>query len=334
VDDDDRERLAARFEEDRPHLRSVAYRMLGSLTAADDAVQEAWLRAGQADIDDVRNLSGWLTTVVTRVCLNLLRTRRTRSEESLDELTERAGDRPYGRPDGRLDVRSDGRSDGRLGGRLGGHGGREPEQEALMADSVGVALLVVLDTLAPVDRVAFVLHDMFAKPLDEIAEILERSPASTRQLASRARRRVQGRTPRPVHGDLARRRRVVDAFLSAARGGDLDALVAVLDPSVVLHADRRVGPTPEPVVVRGATNVAAGAVVAMARARYSGLALIDGTVGLVMAPQGRLRLVLRFEIGAEVADADAGDRITGIEIIAERERLEGIVIEPLEAPTA
>jgi RNA polymerase sigma factor (sigma-70 family) len=287
---DEGARLTDGFEEHRGHLQAVAYRMLGSLAEADDALQEAWMRADRAGTAGVENLGGWLTTVVTRVCLNMLRSRAQRREEPLDAPgPERAADPHAPRHD--------------------------PEQEAVLADSVGVALLVVLDRLAPAERVAFVLHDLFAVPFDEIAPMLERSPAAVRQLASRARRRVQGETPAPGT-DPALGRRVVDAFLAAVRGGDLDALVGLLHPEVVLRADAAAGPTAEPLVVRGAAAVARGAVVAAARARFTGPVLVDGTAGLAMAPQGRLRLVLTFAISE--------GRISGIEIIAEPDRLRAL----------
>ncbi|MHA5052268.1 sigma-70 family RNA polymerase sigma factor [Streptomyces sp. SD15] len=294
---------AERFEEHRSPLRAVAYRMLGSVSEADDALQEAWLRAGRADTRDVENLAAWLTTVVARVCLNLLRTRERRREESLDV-----------RLDLHLDVPS-------ADAAVGPQDGRDPEEEAVLADSVGVALLVVLDTLAPAERLAFVLHDMFAVPFDEIGPMLERSPAAVRQLASRARRRVKGAHPLPG-ADPARRRQVVDAFLAATRGGNFDALVALLHPDVVLHADKAVVPTSEPVVVRGAHTVAKGAMAATGRARFTGLALIDGTVGLAMAPHGRLSLVLAFTI--------VDGLITEIDVVAERERLRRLDIAVLE----
>ncbi|MEV7614478.1 sigma-70 family RNA polymerase sigma factor [Streptomyces sp. NPDC089799] len=284
--------LAERFEADRSHLRAVAYRMLGSVSEAEDAVQDAWLRASAADIGEVQNLTGWLTTVVGRVCLNMLRTRRTRGEEPLDAPAP-------GTPAPRE--------------------GTDPEQEAVMADSVGVALLVVLDTLAPSERVAFVLHDMFAVPFEDIARMIEKTPAATRQLASRARRRVKGGSPLP-EADLSRRRRVVDAFLSATRGGDFEALLALLDPDVVLRADRSVIPTPEPIRVGGALAVAQGAMAAMSRARLTGPALVDGSVGLAMAVNGRLFLVLSFTFGA----GEDADTITGIDIIADEDRLAGL----------
>lgn len=215
--------LTDRFEQDRTHLRSVAYRMLGSLSEAEDALQDAWLRASRADISDVENLGGWLTTVVARVCLNMLRTRRTRGEDPLDEVTP---DADTGGPD-----QEEGRPD--------------PEQEAVMADSVGHALLVVLDTLSPAERLAFVLHDMFAVPFDQIAPMIERTPATARQLASRARRRVKGGTTAPAP-DLARRRQVAQAFLAATREGNFEALVTLLHPDVVLRADKAVVPSPSP----------------------------------------------------------------------------------------
>ncbi|MGW6917234.1 sigma-70 family RNA polymerase sigma factor [Kitasatospora sp. NPDC054939] len=292
--------LAERFEQDRSHLRAVAYRMLGSLSEADDALQEAWLRACGADLAAVQNLGGWLTTVVGRVCLNMLRTRRTRREESYGTSAEAEPGR-LAEPAPAVD----------------------PEEEALLADSVGVALLVVLDRLAPAERVAFVLHDMFAVPFDEIAPMIERTPEATRQLASRARRRVRGGTP-AAGTDHARQRRIVDAFLAATRGGDFDALVTLLHPDVVLRADRMVIPTPEPILVRGAQPVASGAMAAMARARVTGAALLDGTVGLVMAPRGRAVLVLSFEIGDGL--------ITAIEVVAEPERLDGIEIASADGP--
>ncbi|MEV7684785.1 sigma-70 family RNA polymerase sigma factor [Streptomyces bungoensis] len=279
-------RLAARFDADRPHLTAVAYRLLGSAAEADDALQDAWLRARQAGTAGVENLTGWLTTVVTRVCLNQLRARRNRREDPLDAHEP----------------------DAALGAAAG-----DPAREALLADEVGVALLVVLDTLSPAERVAFVLHDLFATPFDDIAPLLGRTPAATRQLASRARRRVRGGTSAPT-GDASRRREAVEAFLAAARGGDFAALFALLAPDVVLHADAHVGPSPAPVTVRGAETVAGGALAAMARARFTGPALLDGRIGLVMAPYGRPRLVLAFSF-------DDTGRIARIEIVAAPDRL-------------
>ncbi|GGQ08637.1 DNA-directed RNA polymerase sigma-70 factor [Streptomyces virginiae] len=290
--------LTERFEEHRSHLRAVSYRMLGSLTEADDAVQEAWLRLRRTDVSEVENLGGWLTTVVSRVCLNMLRSRETRREDSLDAYPAHPADLAVGREDT-----------------------VDPEQEAVMADSVGLALLVVLDTLTPAERLAFVLHDLFAVSFDEIAPLLGKSSAATRQLASRARRRVKG-APLVAEADLARRRRVVEAFLAATRGGHFDDLVSLLHPDVVLRADKAVGPTPRPLVVTGAVTVATGAMAAMQRARATQPALVDGTVGLAMAPLGRLFLVLRFTIEDGL--------ITEIDVVAEPERLAALELAVLD----
>ena len=280
---DDHEWMAERFEENRTHLRAVAYRMLGSLSEADDAVQEAWMRLSRSGTSGVENLGGRLTTVVPRVCLDLLRSRDSRREEPLGAHL----------PEPIVSSEED----------------ADPEHQALLGDSVGLAMLVVLETLAPAERVAFVLHDMFAVPFEEIAPIVRRSPAAARQLASRARRRVQGAATVP-DADLARRREVVDAFLAASRGGDFDALLAVLDPDVVLRADRaavRMGASME---VRGAAAVAdtfAG------RARAAQPALVDGAVGLVWASGGQPRVVFGFTI--------ARGKIVEIELVADPERL-------------
>jgi RNA polymerase sigma factor (sigma-70 family) len=279
---DDHDRLAERFEEHRGHLRAVAYRMLGSLAEADDAVQEAWLHLGRSGADGVENLGGWLRTVVARVCLDRLRARRSRPEEL-------AGVRL---PDPIVDHQD----------------GVDPEHQALLADSVGLALLVVLDTLRPAERVAFVLHDLFAVPFTEIAPLLGRSPAATRQLASRARRRVRGAAPAP-DADLGRQRAVVGAFLAASRAGDFDALVAVLDPDVVLRADQA-GVFRE---VRGAGAVASAALGFAGLAAHARLALVNGAAGLVSAPRGRPVSVLGFTV--------AGGRIAEIDILADPERL-------------
>ncbi len=277
--------LAERFEEHRTHLRAVAYRMLGSPSEADDAVQEAWLRLSRADTSDVENLRAWLTTVVSRVCLNMLRSRRSRREEPLDVHV----------PDP-IVSRAD---------------GMDPEHEALLADSVGLALLVVLEQLAPAERLAFVLHDMFAVPFDDIAPVVGRSPTAARQLASRARRRVQGTAPVP-DADLARQREVVDAFFAASRAGDFDALLAVLDPDVVTRSDAGPG-RPGSVVVRGARAVAERA---MSYARLSPWvrpALVNGAAGAVVAPQGRPFAVMGFTI--------ADGRIVEIDALTDPERL-------------
>ncbi|WP_308293445.1 sigma-70 family RNA polymerase sigma factor [Streptomyces sp. RM72] len=278
--------MARRFELDRPRLRAVAYRILGSLGEADDALQEAWLRADRADTTEVDNPSGWLTTVVARVCLNLLRARDTRREDPLDDGVRRQP--------AVTGIAAD------------------PAEEVQLADEVGIALLIVLDTLGPAERLAFVLHDMFDVPFDDIAAMLDKTPAATRQLASRARRRVRG-VPAP-DADLPRRRRAVDAYLAATRGGDFDALVALLHPDVVLRADAAVVPTPEPVTVSGVEPVARGAMASMGRARTAAVVLVDGRVGMAMAEHGRLRVVLRFDFAAD-------GRITGIDVIAEPARL-------------
>ncbi|MFD8426082.1 sigma-70 family RNA polymerase sigma factor [Streptomyces coelicoflavus] len=278
--------VARQFELDRPRLRAVAYRILGSLGEADDALQEAWLRADRTDTFEVANPSGWLTTVVARVCLNLLRARDTRREEPLDDTSR---------------------------GRAARTGtGTDPAEEAQLADEVGIALLIVLDTLGPAERLAFVLHDMFDVPFDDIAAMLDKTPAATRQLASRARRRVRG-VPAP-EADLPRRRRAVDAYLAATRGGDFDALVALLHPDVVLRADAAVVPTPEPFTVGGVEPVARGAMASMGRARAAAVVLVDGRVGMAMAEHGRLRVVLRFDFAAD-------GRMIGIDVIAEPARL-------------
>ena len=292
---DDREWLTERFEEQRARLRAVAYRMLGSASEADDAVQEAWLRLDRADTGGVDNLTGWLTTVVARVCLNMLRTRMSRREDPLDVWD------------------SDPVSTGEHGS--------DPEQEALLADSVGLALLVVLDQLTPLERLAFVLHDMFDVPFQEIGPIIDRSPAAARQLASRARRRIKGIDAVP-EADVARQRRIVNAFLAASRGGDFEALVALLDPDVVLRADAAAGPTAAPIVLRGAQVVAKGAFAASGRARYTQPARVNGSVGLVMAPHGRLFLVLAFTTKGEV--------ITDIDVIADPERLQQLDLAVLD----
>jgi RNA polymerase sigma factor (sigma-70 family) len=258
---DDTEWLAGRFEQSRPRLKGVAYRMLGSLTEADDAVQEAWLRAVRGNADQVGNLEGWLTTIVGRVCLDMLRSRKSRREDPLDGQ----------------DVTIDG----------------GPEQEAVLAESVGLAMLVVLDTLTPAERVAFVLHDMFGMPFDEIGSATGRSPDAARQLASRARRRVRGADTVP-NPDTARKREVLEAFLAAARGGDLEALVALLDPDVVLRADEAARGTGATAFVQGAATIARGALARQQRAAFGRLVLIDGEPGFILAPRGRLRQAITF----------------------------------------
>ncbi len=280
---DERDWLANRFEENRPHLRAVAYRMLGSVSEADDAVQEAWLRLSRSDASAIENLGGWLTTAVARTCLDMLRSRRSRREEPLGPHVPE----PI--------VSSD--------------EGTDPEHEALLADSLGIAMLVVLETLAPAERLAFVLHDMFAVPFDEIAPIVGRSPAAARQLASRARRRVQGATA-AQEADVARHREVVDAFLAASRGGDFDALLALLDPDVVLRADRAAVQAGATTDVRGAAAVAR---TFSGRARAARPAVVNGAPGAVWAPGGRPRVVFGFTI--------MGGRIVEIDILADPARL-------------
>jgi RNA polymerase sigma factor (sigma-70 family) len=266
--------LANRFERQRPRLRAVAYRILGSVGEADDAVQDTWLRLRRTDVEQLDSLERWLTTVVARICLNMLRSRRTRAEQPLESFV----------PEPIIDNPAV---------------GTDPEHEALLADSVGIALQVVLDTLGPAERLAFVLHDMFAVPFDEIAAMLDRSPDATRQLASRARRRVQGTAPAP-NPDLTRQRTVVDAYFAAAREGDLEALVAVLDPEVVLRAHRHDG---DPLELRGADKVAQGAMAARRFAPYVRPALVNGAAGVVAFEGEQPFAVLAFTVVDDLAVA-------------------------------
>jgi RNA polymerase sigma-70 factor (ECF subfamily) len=282
--------LADRFEEHRAHLRAVAYRMLGSLAEADDAVQEAWLRVSRSGAGGVENLGGWLTTIVARVCLNMLRSRKIRREQSLET----------GLPDPVVS------RDGKL----------QPEEETLLADSVGLALLVVLDTLAPAERLAFVLHDVFGVPFEEIAPMVGRAPAAARQLASRARRRVQGANLPAPDPDLSRQREVVDAFFRAARGGDFDALVAVLDPDVVLRSDFGARRPAAPRVIRGAAAVAGQALLGALPAARLHPALVNGAAGVVITLGGRPFAVMGFLV--------AGGKIVEIDAIADPERVRRI----------
>jgi RNA polymerase sigma-70 factor, ECF subfamily len=270
--------LAEHFEAHRTHLTAVAYRMLGSLTEADDAVQETWLRLSRSDTSDVANLSGWLTTVVSRICLDMLRSRKLRGEQSLDHYV----------PDPVVT-------------RVGE---ADPESEALLSDSVGLAMLVVLDTLSPAERLAFVLHDLFAVPYGDIAPILGRSANTTAQLASRARRRVQGaNTP---DTDLRRQREVVDAFFAAARDGDFEALVSVLDPDIVLRADGGALRPEATGLVRGAATVAGRAIRFAHLAPYVRPAVINGTAGVVVAPDGQLVSIMAFTVrGGRVVEIHA-----------------------------
>jgi RNA polymerase sigma factor (sigma-70 family) len=302
---DEHEGLAERFEANRTRLRTVAYRMLGSLSEADDAVQEAWLRLSRSDTSSVENLGGWLTTVVARVCLDMLRSRKSRREEPLEVLAA-------GVPEPIMSSEE----------------GTDPEHEALLADSVGLALLVVLETLTPLERLAFVLHDLFGMPFDEIAPIVGRSPTAARQLASRARRRVQGRgkeagvataseadlhpssRPQAHGGQVNRQRKVVEAFLSASRGGDFEALLALLDPDVVLRADPAAVTAGAAREVRGARAVAE---TFSGRARFAQPALVNGAVGAVWSPGGVPRVVFSFAI--------MKGKIVEIDILADPERL-------------
>ncbi len=301
----ERDVLATEFEQNRGHLRAVAYRMLGSLSDADDAVQESWLHVSRSGAAGVKNLGGWLTTIVARVCLDMLRSRRARREEPLDDQPAPA---PHPPPHSPFTV------------PLHSAGG-DPEQEALLADSVGPALLVVLEELTPAERLAFVLHDMFAVPFDEIAPIVGRSPAAARQLASRARRRVQG-SPSVPDADLTRQRELVSAFMAASRDGDFDALLAVLDPDVVLRADGATVPEGRPTLLRGAENVVRGALAASGRSRFAQAALVGGSVGIVVAPSGQLTIALTFSFGR--------GKITEIEVIADPERLRELDVAVLD----
>jgi RNA polymerase sigma factor (sigma-70 family) len=276
---------AAEFQAHRAHLRAVAYRMLGSLTEADDAVQETWLRLTSTGADDVRNLRAWLTTVVSRVCLDMLRARTARREDPLDVHV----------PDPIVTPVQD-----------------DPEQHALLADSVGLALLVVLDTLSPTERLAFVLHDIFAIPFEQIGPILGRSPAAAKQLASRARHRLRGAAA-PAAADPARQREVADAFLAASRGDDFEGLLAVLDPAVVLRADAGAGPLGPSRLVNGASDVAAQAGRFARLARFARPVLVNGTPGFLIARSGQ-PLAL---IGMAIRDG----KITEIDILADPERL-------------
>lgn len=281
---DEHEWLAERFEENRGHLRAVAYRMLGSLVEVDDAVQEAWLRLSRSDISSIENLGGWLTTVVARVCLDMLRSRKSRREEPLDVHVPEP-----------IVSRED---------------AINPEHEALLADSVGLALLVVMETLAPDERLAFVLHDMFGVPFDEIASIVGRSSAAARQLASRARRRVQGAAPIP-DVDLTQQRKVVDAFLTAVRGGDFEALLAVLDPDVVLRSDHIPAGLKE---IRGARTVAEQALMFSRLAESVQPVLVNGAAGIVSwLPGGQPFSVMAFNV--------RGSRIVEIDVLRDRDRL-------------
>ncbi|WP_405607208.1 sigma-70 family RNA polymerase sigma factor [Streptomyces sp. NBC_01511] len=287
--------LARRFEAHRTHLRAVAYRMLGSLSEADDAVQEAWLKLDRSDTSEVENLAGWLTTVVGRVCLDMLRSRASRREDPLEERVRL--------PDP----------------IISGADGVDPEHEALLADSVGLALLVVLEALAPAERLAFVLHDLFAVPFDEIAPVVGRTPAGARQLASRARRRVRGAAPAP-DPDVGKQREVVDAFLAAARDGDFDALVALLDPEIVLRSDG--GALRPSALVRGAAAVAGGAIFASRFGATARPVLVNGAAGFVGMADGRPISILAFTI--------TRGRIASIAAFHDPERLDRLDLTVLD----
>jgi RNA polymerase sigma-70 factor (ECF subfamily) len=290
----ERDEIARQFEEHRPHLREVAYRMLGSASDADDAVQEAWLRVSRAGAGDVLNLRGWLTTVVARISLNMLRARNVRREGSIH-------------------------ADQSVPAIAGA--GPDAEREAELADSVGLALLVVLERLTPAERLAFVLHDMFDLPFEEIAPIVGRSPTAARQLASRARRRVRGGET-AGSADVAQRRQVVEAFLSASREGDFDALLALLDPEIVLDVENPGGRIGQRIEVRGARAVAQQGSHFARAARFCRIALLNGSPGLVMAPHGRLQRAFVFTF--------AGDRIASIDVISDPARLHGLEISVVE----
>jgi RNA polymerase sigma factor (sigma-70 family) len=292
---DEREWLTERFEEHRTHLRAMAYRMLGSLNEADDAVQEAWLRLNRSDVSQVENLRGWLTTVVGRVALDMLRSRQSRREEPLGPHV----------PEPIVD----------------GVGGVDPEHEALLADSVGLALLVVLETLTPTERLAFVLHDMFGVPFDEIAPIVGRSPAAARKLASRGRRRVRGAAPTP-DPDLSRQREVVNAFLAAARDGDFESLVATLDPDVVLRIDRGALRPTVAAEVRGAQAVVAQVRTFARLAAHARPVLVNGAAGFVVARRGRPLTVAGFTV--------AHGRIAEIDLLADPARVRRLDLTILE----
>jgi RNA polymerase sigma-70 factor, ECF subfamily len=288
--------LADRFEENRGHLRGVAYRILGSLPEADDAVQESWLRLSRTGADGVDNLSGWLTTVVARICLDMIRARNARREEELDDRQSvPAAPQAVKRAD--------------------------PEGEAILADSVGLALLVVLDRLAPPERLAFVLHDMFDLPFEEISSILGRSPGAVRQLASRARRRVRGGAP-SRSASIPEQRRLIEAFLSALRAGDVNALVAVLDPEIAVEVDQPGAAHEDLVKERRAEFWARKAISLAQGAKAARVALVDGQVGIVVAPRGHLVRVLRFTI--------THGRIAGLEVVSDKTRLAAMDLGVLE----
>lgn len=290
--------LASQFERNRSHLRAVAFRMLGSVSEADDAVQEAWLKLSRSDASSIDNLGGWLTTVVSRVCLDMLRARNARREDVLDEQA------PEPKPS-RATIKSP----------------PDPEQETMLAESVGLALLVVLDTLQPAERISFVLHDLFGVSFEEIASILGRSPAATRQLASRARRRVQGAEV-ASSAEIVTQRKIIDKFLAALRAGDVEALISVLDPDIVIRADSFAQPSEAAREIRGAHEAASQAIATARGARVARPAIIDGSVGIIVAPRGRLFRALRFTFSE--------GKIAACEVIGNPERLRELNLAVLE----
>ena len=308
--------LAAEFEEHRDHLRAVAYRLLGSVSDAEDAVQDTWLRLTGADTSGVENLGGWLTTVVARVSLNMLRSRRHRQEQPV------GGTWPGAAEQAARAAAADG-----PGAAAPASLPADPEDEAVLADSVGLALLVVLDTLTPAERLSFVLHDLFAMPFTEVGAVLDRSPEAARQLASRARRRVRGaaageQASHDRAADLARQREVAAAFLAAARGGDMAALVALLDEDVTLSADPEATPAGRPAVLQGAARVGRGASLAASRAAESRMVLVNGSVGLAWEPHGYPELVLMFTVSP-------ARLITAIDVIASPDRVRALDLADL-----
>jgi RNA polymerase sigma factor (sigma-70 family) len=287
--------LAEQFENNRGHLRGVAYRMLGSLSEADDAVQEAWLKVSRSGAQGIQNFGGWFTTIVARVCLDMLRSRKSRREDALESEPATPG--------------------------VGARKAPDPEQEALLAESVGLALLVVLETLDPAERLAFVLHDMFAVPFEEIGSLVGRSPDAARQLASRARRRVQG-AEKASNADLKQQREVIVAFLAALREGDFEALIAVLDPQLVVRADAASAVGGVAREVRGADTWARQAITFARGARFAQVALVDGAVGVVVAPSGRLFRVLRFTL--------RNGKIAAVDVVGDRDRLRELDLAVLQ----
>lgn len=285
------DQLAEEFQRHRSHLQAVAYRLLGSLSEAEDAVQESWLRLSRSDASVVENLRAWLTTVVARVCIDMLRSRKTRREEAMEPLS--------------LETRAGLTTD------------RDPEKEVVLADSIGVALLVLLEQLSPAERISFVLHDVFGMPFEEIAGIVDRSTVAAKKLASRARQRIQGRTDTPI-ANLRGQREIVEAFLAASRSGDMNGLLRVLDPAVIRRADAAVGIDGKPSEIRGASAVSQETLTNSRLARYAGVAIIDGRLGIVVFKGGQLLVALRLKL--------ENDRITEMDVIAEPARLRRLQI--------